>query len=74
MSAIKTANLYHSLSLHFNDEKYDALKYNFKIKARKSMSEGHFYIFDKLYKKYKNNIFNLSSCFFDEWMLLSVLS
>ena len=56
MSAIKTANLYHSLSLHFNDEKYDAIKYNFKIKARKSMSEGHFYIFDKLYKKYKNNI------------------
>lgn len=56
MSALKTANIYHSLFLHFNTESYDAIKYNFKHK-KKLISDSQFYTFDRIYKRYKKETF-----------------
>lgn len=55
MSSLSVANLYYSLRLHFNDERYDAIKYQFKIK-NKFIPNNYIYIFDKLDKKYKKEI------------------
>lgn len=55
MNATDAANLYNCIKLHFNDEKYDAIHYNFKLKPR-PLKEGYYFIFDKLSKKYKDNL------------------
>jgi T4 gene Gp59 loader of gp41 DNA helicase C-term/T4 gene Gp59 loader of gp41 DNA helicase len=55
MSASDAAIKYNALKLHFNTEQYDAIKYNFKVKL-KPIPQGHYYIFDKLDKKYGENL------------------
>lgn len=55
MSALNAGKLYYSIKLHFNDEKYDAITYNFQTN-RKIILESYIYIFDKLDKKYKKEL------------------
>lgn len=55
MSAIDAYKLYNSLKLHFNTEQYDYFKYSGKTKSR-FMPNNQFHVFEKLYKKYNNDL------------------
>lgn len=55
MSAYDSYMMYNALKLHFNTEKYDYFKYSGKIKS-KLIPENQHYIFDKIYKRYGNNL------------------
>lgn len=55
MSANYAAIRYNALKLHFTTQEYDAIKYHFKIKL-KPIPQGHYYIFEKLHKKYGENL------------------
>ena len=55
MSALNAGKLYYSIKLHFNNEKYDAITYNFQISNR-NLHDSYIYIFDKLNKKYKKEL------------------
>ena len=55
MSPYKTAELYQALKLHFNKDQYNFFKYSGKVNC-KFIPESHYYIFDKLCKKYKEEV------------------
>lgn len=55
MSIYDSYSLYNSLKLHFNTDSYNYFKYHGKIKG-KSIPESHYYIFDKVNKRYGNDI------------------
>jgi len=55
MSVYDSYRLYNSLKLHFNSESYNYFKYSGKIKSR-YIPEHQFYIFEKLDKKYGDNL------------------
>lgn len=57
MSGYDAAKYYTSIKLHFNEEKYNAITYNFKTKSY-FIPENKFYIFQKLYKLYKDDLVN----------------
>ena len=54
-SVYEAGNLFNALRLHFNDEKYNYFKYNGKTKC-KFVPENQFYVFQKLEKRYGENI------------------
>lgn len=54
-SVYEAGNLYNALRLHFNDEKYNFFKYNGRTKCR-FVPENQFYVFQKLEKRYGENI------------------
>jgi hypothetical protein len=54
-SVYEAGSLYNSLKLHFNNENYNFLKYNGKTKC-KFIPENQFYIFQKLEKRYGENL------------------
>lgn len=55
MTPYKSAELYHSIKLHFTTEQYNYFKYSGKTRS-KFISESQYFIFDKLSKKYKDEI------------------
>lgn len=57
MSGYDAAKFYNAIKLHFNDEKYNALTYNFHTKV-KFIPENQFFIYQKLYRLYKEDIIN----------------
>jgi len=54
-SVYEAGSLYNSLKLHFNNENYNFLKYNGKTKC-KFVPENQFYVFQKLEKRYGENL------------------
>jgi len=55
MSAFDAYRIYNALKLHFNTEKYDYFKYCGKVKV-KVIPENQYYIFDKISKRYSDDI------------------
>lgn len=55
MTAFDAYRIYNAIKLHFNTEKYDYFKYSGKIKS-KFVPEHQYYIFDRLNKKYREEI------------------
>lgn len=55
MTPTQAGNLYNSLKLHFTSEKYDFFKYSGKTKI-KFIPQNQIYVFDKLSKKYDNQL------------------
>jgi hypothetical protein len=56
MSPIETFQIYQALRLHFTQENYDALKYNFKTRVNRNSFEARRdkYTFEKLARSYTN--------------------
>lgn len=57
MSGYDAARLYNAIRLHFNNEKYNAPKYNYKTKVN-FIPENQFYLFQKLHKLYGEDLQN----------------
>lgn len=57
MSGYDAIKFYNAIKLHFNDEKYNAITYNYNTKI-KFIPENQLYSFQKLYKLYKDDIIN----------------
>lgn len=55
MSAFDAYRIYNALKLHFNTENYDYFKYCGKVKT-KVIPESQYYIFDKVSKRYSDEI------------------
>jgi hypothetical protein len=55
MSALDAYKLYNALKLHFSTEDYDYFKYSGRTRS-KFLPENQFHTFEKLYKKYNNDL------------------
>jgi len=55
MSALASARLFHAIRLHFNNEKYNAIKFKYKTNVS-FVSDAHLAIFKLIHKKYKREI------------------
>lgn len=57
MSGYDAAKYFNAIKLHFNDERYNALNYNFRTKIS-FIPENQFYMYQRLYKMYKKDLIN----------------
>lgn len=71
MSGYDAAKYYYAIKLHFNNEKYNAITYNYKTKTR-FVPENQFYSFQKIYNLYKDDLVNFYVANFYENPKLSV--
>jgi hypothetical protein len=64
MNADKASILYYAIKTHYTSKQYNAVTYNFHVRV-KQIPANQYYVFDKLARKYKNELkyFYISTLF-----------